>query len=211
MEKISSLWRTTSDFRISYRYYVDGNELWFNFKDICEVLNVDTSYFTGKYFKVIPEYNKRIFSDNTGYTKYQLTQFINKVAYDELVNNEIIRNANNLGYDMRLLISELGLSNNSSFSAKYEIGNIINELSKKDVDIEKVRNYTKKLFETPEIQDIVNTKYHGDKVREYNNWLNDENPENNMFIAHKDNDEVHVWQGPSIDEALDILYKAGLE
>ena len=209
MEKISSVWRTTDDWRLSYRYYLDGNELWFHFKDICAYLNLDLSKFTSKYFQAIPEYNKRIFLDNSDSNGRDRVQFINKVAFDEFVSNEMILNANKLGYDMKLLITELGLSNDSSFGAKYEIGNIISELNKDNIDIEKVKKYTYSLFNTPEIQDIVNTKYHADKVREYNNWLNDENIENDMFIAHKENDNVYTWQGPSIDEALDILYEAG--
>ena len=213
MEKITSLWRKGYHWSINYRYYLDGNELWFNFDDICEYLNVGSTKFANNYFDNIPSYNKRTFADfnnNDNKNRANPTPFINKVAYDEFVVHEIER-ANMMGYDMRLLISELGLSNNSSFGAKYEIGNIITELSKKDVDIDKVKEYTQKLFATPEIQDIVNTKYHSDKVREYNNWLNDDNPENNMFIAHKDNEEVYTYSGPSIDEALDILYQAGLK
>jgi hypothetical protein len=211
MEKISSIWRSTNDWRIRYRYYLDGNEIWFNFKDVCEVLNIDISYFTGNYFKMIPDFNKRIFLDNTGSQRYDRVQFINKVAYDELISNELMRNAIELGYDMKLLINELGMTDNNNFGAKYEIGSIISELSKKNVDIEKVRKHAKNLFNTPELQDIMYTKYNSDKVREYNKWINDENSENNMFIAHKENNEVHTWQGPTIDEALDILYKAGLE
>lgn len=211
MERIKSLWRTTDDWRLSYRYHVDGNEVWFHFNDICKYLHIESNRFINNYFENIPGYNKKSFDDiNNSNNKYAYTQFINKVAYDEFVVNEMIRSANELGYDMKLLISELGLSNDSSFGAKYEIGNLITELSKKDADIEKVRNHTKRLFETPEIQDIVNTKYHADKVREFNNWINNNDPENDTFIAHKENNEVYTWQGPSIDEALDILYKAGL-
>ena len=29
MEKISPVWRFTGDWQLSYRYYLDGNELWF--------------------------------------------------------------------------------------------------------------------------------------------------------------------------------------
>lgn len=211
MERIESNWRIGNDWRIRYRYYLDGNELWFNYNDICEYLNVGATKFTNKYFDSIPNYNKRTFEDNNNSSnRYERTPFINKVAYDEFVVHEIER-ANMMECDMRLLISELGLPNNSSFGAKYEIGNLLTELSKNDVDIDKIKEYTQKLFATPEIQDIVNTKYHSDKVREYNNWLNDDNSENNMFIAHKENNEIHTYIGPSIDEALDILYKASLE
>ena len=140
---------------------------------------------------------------------YDPTQFINKVAFDEIINNESNR-AMKMNYDMNKLIHELGLSDDSSFGAKYEIGVIIDELNKKNVDINNVRNHVTTLFNTPELQDIINTKYNSDKVREYNDWLNDENSDNSVFIAHKTNNEVHTYTCPSIselDEALNSIYK----
>ena len=212
MERIESNWRIGNDWRIRYRYYLDGNELWFNYEDICNVFHIDSLDFARKYFKQIHDYNKRIFEDITSNTgRFDRAKFINKVAFDEL-SVCVFEHFNKLNNDMESLAVELGLKEfDNSYETKQLIGNLITELRKNNSDINKVKDYTEKLFMTPEIQDIVNTKYHSDKVREYNNWLNDGNPENNMFIAHKENNEIHTYTGPSIDEALDILYKASLE
>lgn len=55
--------------------------------------------------------------------------------------------------------------------------------------------------------DLVDIKY-SKEIKEFKDWLVSDD---DMFIAHKKDDKINTWQGPSIDEALDILYKAGLE
>ena len=57
---------------------------------------------------------------------------------------------------------------------------------------------------------VTDVKY-AKEIKEYKEWLNNADNENNMFIAHKENSEIHTYIGPSIDEALYILYKASLE
>ena len=58
------------------------------------------------------------------------------------------------------------------------------------------------------IQSYVDIKY-AKEIKAYKDWLESED---DMFIAHK-NKEYHIdfWSGPSMDEALEILHKAGLE
>lgn len=55
--------------------------------------------------------------------------------------------------------------------------------------------------------DLVDIKY-SKEIQEFKDWLVSDD---DMFIAHKKDDKINTWQGPSVDEALDILYKAGLE
>lgn len=55
--------------------------------------------------------------------------------------------------------------------------------------------------------DVTDVKY-AKEIKAYKDWLEGDN---DMFIAHKENNEVYTWEGPSIDEALDILHKAGLD
>ena len=54
---------------------------------------------------------------------------------------------------------------------------------------------------------LVDIKY-AKEIKAYTDWLESEDE---LFVAHKKDDKINIWQGPSIDEALDILYKAGLE
>lgn len=56
-------------------------------------------------------------------------------------------------------------------------------------------------------QNYIDIKY-AKEIKEYKEWLESEDA---MFIAHKKDKKVNVYSGPSIDEALDILYKASLE
>lgn len=56
--------------------------------------------------------------------------------------------------------------------------------------------------------DLVDIKY-SKEIKAYKDWLESED---DMFIAHKNKEHnIDFWSGPSIDEALDILHKAGLE
>lgn len=209
MERISSNWRLGDNWRISYRYYLDGNELWFNYGDICAILHIDSGDFSRKYFKQIHNYNKRIFEDtNNSSNRPEDTKFINKAAFDEFVAHEIER-ANVLSNDMDSLAADLGLiDSNSCYECKHLIGNITTELNKKEYDRDKVREYTSKLFMTPELQSIINNKYYDKEIQTYKQWLESEE---DMFVAYKENDEVHIYTGPTLDEAVDVLFKAGLE
>ena len=54
---------------------------------------------------------------------------------------------------------------------------------------------------------LIDIKY-AKEIKAYTDWLVSENE---LFVAHKKDNKIDIWQGPSIDEALDILYKAGLE
>ena len=56
--------------------------------------------------------------------------------------------------------------------------------------------------------DLIDIKY-SKEIQEFKDWLESED---DMFIAHKNKEHnIDFWSGPSIDEALDILHKAGLE
>ena len=58
------------------------------------------------------------------------------------------------------------------------------------------------------IQSYVDIKY-AKEIKAYKDWLESDE---DMFIAHKNEEnKIDIWTGPSIDEALDILHKAGLE
>ena len=54
---------------------------------------------------------------------------------------------------------------------------------------------------------LVDIKY-AKEIKAYTDWLESEDE---LFVAHKKDNSINIWQGPSVDEALDILYKAGLE
>lgn len=54
---------------------------------------------------------------------------------------------------------------------------------------------------------VVDIKY-AKEIKAYTDWLESDDE---LFVAHKKDNKINTWQGPSIDEALDVLYKAGLE
>jgi hypothetical protein len=211
--KITSNTRYGYENKIYYRYYLDGNELWFNFDDVCKYLNISSSRFIDNYFNTVPEYNKRIFEDNNGVNtlRWERARFINKAVYDEF-SNFVIDRFEIMDKDMQQLEVELGLKErDNGYETKQLIGNIVNELSKTKGDINKVRDYTSKLFNTPELQNIINSRYNNveieERVKTYREWLISGDYENDMFISHKENNEVYTYIGPTIDEALEAIYK----
>ena len=78
------------------------------------------------------------------------------------------------------------------------------ELCKKDGDINKVREYYKEFLNTNEIQTIINNKYYDKEIRDYIDWLESEEE---MFIAHRNENNIDIWTGTSYDEALDCINK----
>lgn len=207
--KITSTTRHGYDWRISYRYYLDGNELWINFNDLCEFMNIESVKYANNYFDKLPDYNKRVFKDNNDgcniTQRYERGNFINKAVFDEFVAHELERCAM-LKHDIEILEIELGLNNpHSGYNWRNQIDKLVWELSKNECDINKTREYYKELINTPEIKMLNNSNHHEELI-EYAEWLESDEK---MFIAHKENNVINTWQGPTIDEALDILYNAG--
>ena len=58
-----------------------------------------------------------------------------------------------------------------------------------------------------QIQCYIDAKY-VKEIKAYREWLESDKE---LFVAHKKDNKIDIWAGPSIDEALDILYNAGLE
>ena len=58
-----------------------------------------------------------------------------------------------------------------------------------------------------QIQCYIDAKY-VKEIKAYREWLESDRE---LFVAHKKENKINIWEGPSIDEALDILYNAGLE
>lgn len=207
--KITSTLRMNERFVKLYRYYVDGNEIWFNYDDICKFLGKESSHYTVNYFINIPDFNKRIFEDYTdenGWNKDRpyRANYINKAAFDEFKVIELDR-IRFLSNDIDDLLCELGYdSNANSYNCKELIGNLKSELNKKESDINKIKDYTNKLFETPELQTIINNKYYDKEIRDYIDWLESEEE---MFIAHRNENNINIWTGTSYDEALDCINK----
>ena len=207
--KITSNIRFGYDWRISYRYYLDGIDLWFNFKDICEFLNITSEKFIDKYFEQIPSCNKVIFEDNMDVfgnitNRPSQAKFINEAAFDEL-SRVVAEHFGMLQHDIQLLKSDLGLQCNSNYNCKHLIGNITSELCKTEGDINKVRQYTSDLFKTPELQSIINSKPTNEHVDRFIEWM--ENDEGKAFIAYKENNEVQINREFSMEEAVDLIYK----
>ena len=207
--KITSTLRKSERFVKLYRYYVDGNEVWFNFRDICNFLGKTSDAHLDKIFKALPDHNKMIFEDymdEDGWIKDRpyRAQFINKAAFNEfkIQEHERLRFLDN---DIEYLLFELGYKyEQNSYDCKHLIGSLKSELSKKESDINKIKDYTNKLFETPELQTIINNKYYDKEIRDYIDWLESEEE---MFIAHRNENNINIWTGTSYDEALDCINK----
>lgn len=229
MEKITSITRVTgtgSSGVLTYRYYVDTDTIWFNLIDICGFFNITSERFINKFYDKILEYNKKLFNDNNNVLEngvYKETKFINKIALEQLEADQLMRHSS-LNVDIQDLEIEEGLTveeDENNYKFKELVQNIKTELY--TADKTKLNRYVEDLVNTRQINELIEEKDYDpgleEEVLNYRQWLSEEyDPDNNVYLMCKklsDDNKDHVYYnkyvGPSIDEALDILFNAGKE
>lgn len=227
MEKITSKIRvkeTGVSGELAYRYYVDSDTVWFNLEDICYFFNITSERFINKFYEEVLEYNKMIFlDDNNKIGVYKETRFVNKIAIQELEINQTMRHSS-LNVDIQDLETEEGLTikdDKNNYEFKQLVQNIKTELY--TADRTKLNRYVEDLVNTRQINELIEGKDYDpgleEEVLNYRQWLSEEyDPDNNVYLMCKklsDDNKDHVYYnkyvGPSIDEALDILFNAGKE
>lgn len=227
MEKITSKIRvkeTGVSGELAYRYYVDSDTVWFNLEDICYFFNITSERFINKFYEEVLEYNKMIFrDDNNKNGVYKETRFVNKIAIQELEINQTMRHSS-LNVDIQDLETEEGLTikdDKNNYEFKQLVQNIKTELY--TADRTKLNRYVEDLVNTRQINELIEGKDYDpgleEEVLNYRQWLSEEyDPDNNVYLMCKklsDDNKDHVYYnkyvGPSIDEALDILFNAGKE
>lgn len=226
MEKITSINRMkeSSIGVLTYRYHIDGDMLWVNLKDICLFFNIYSDRFINKFYDELLDCNKNIFFDDNNETgKPCETQFINKIALEQLERSQEKRHII-INIDMEDLEKENGLiieDDGNNYEFKQLVQNIKTELY--TADRTKLNNYVNELVNTRQINEIIENKEHDpgleEEVQNYREWLQEKyDPENSLYIMHKgiqnNNSEQIYYEkyvGPTIDEALDIIFNASIE
>ena len=227
MRKITSITRvkeTGTSGELAYRYYVDSDTIWFNLEDICHFFNISSERFINKFYEDVLEHNKMIFfDDNNICGKEFRTKFVNKIAIQELEINQTMRHSS-LNVDIQDLETEEGLTieeDKNNYKFKELVQNIKTELY--TADRTKLNRYVEDLVNTRQINELIEGKDYDpgleEEVLNYRQWLSEEyDPDNNVYLMCKkisDDNKDHVYYnkyvGPSIDEALDILFNAGKE
>ena len=229
MEKITSITRINEDLygnvTLAYRFIIYNDVLWLNLHDICYFFNITSERFIDKFYDERNEYDKCMFLDNnnpTGISKE--TKYINKYAVEQLEENQRMRHSD-LNYDIECLEKEKGLvmeNDQNNYEFKQLVRDIKTELNK--AERSELNDYVYKLVNTRQINELVEEKEYDqgleEEVLSYKQWLQEEyDPEADVYIMRKKpvqyKDQTLVtydkFVGPSIDEALDILYKAGLD
>lgn len=228
MEKITSKIRvkeTGASGELAYRYHVDYDTIWFNLEDICYFFNITSERFISKFYEEeVLDCNKILFlDDNSKDGKYVQTRFVNKIAIQELEINQTMRHSS-LNVDIQDLETEEGLTveeDENNYKFKELVQNIKTELY--TADRTKLNRYVEDLVNTRQINELIEGKDYDpgleEEVLNYRQWLSEEyDPDNNVYLMCKklsDDNKDHVYYnkyvGPSIDEALDILFNAGKE
>lgn len=225
MEKITSITRVreSSIGTLAYRYHIKNDMLWVNYDDICIFFNI-SGRFCYDFYNNLLDCNKTIFNDNNNeHGNYRMTYFINKIALEQLEENQLKRHAV-INVDIEDLEKEEGLiidDDDNNYEFKQLVQNIKTELY--TADRTKLNNYVNELVNTRQINEIIENKDYDpgleEEVQNYREWLQEKyDPENSLYIMHKgihDNNPEHMYYekyvGPTIDEALDILFNASIE
>lgn len=226
MEKITSMNRMkeSSIGILAYRYYIDGDMLWVNLSDICSFFNIYSERFINKFYDELLDCNKALFLDDNNETgKPCETYFINKIALEQLEESQEKRHII-VNIDIEDLEKEEGLvieDDKNNYEFKQLVQNIKEGLY--TADRTKLNVYVYELVNTRQINEIIEKSDYDpgleEEVQNYRDWLQEKyDPENSLYIMHKgihDNNPERMYYekyvGPSIDEALDILFNASIE
>ena len=227
MEKITSKIRvkeTGASGELAYRYHVDYDTIWFNLEDICYFFNITSERFINKFYEEVLENNKILFLDDNNKNGNPVqTRFVNKIAIQELEINQTMRHTA-INVDIQDLETEEGLvieDDKNNYEFKELVQNIKTELY--TADRTKLNRYVEDLVNRRQINEIIENKDYDpgleEEVQNYREWLQEKyDPENSLYIMHKgireNNPERMYYEkyvGPSIDEALDILFNASIE
>ena len=227
MEKITSVTRikeTGASGELAYRYHVDCDTIWFNLEDICYFFNIASERFINKFYEEVLDYNKILFLDDNNKNGNPIqTRFVNKIAIRELEINQTMRHSS-LNVDIENLEKEEGLlieNDNNNYEFRQLVQNIKVEL--KTAEKTTLNDNVYELVHTRQINEIVEKSDYDpgleEEVQNYREWLQAKyDPENSLYIMHKgiqDNNPERMYYekyvGPSIDEALDILFNASIE
>lgn len=193
------------DFEFDVWFDKTSNEWWFAFDDICTSIQFKRSA-GHKYFTGIDEEEKCNLLDMNYINQYgercpAERSFIN---YNALINlldrnrkrmNAFANVVNGIVFYTDIKLDDSGLE-----EAICELGDAFNDKNLENI-IEGARKVVHKAMGK------LNDDRYSKELTDYIEWLESDNE---MFIAHKENNVINTWQDPTIDEALDILYKAGL-
>ena len=164
-KEIKSEWYIDTEDYMNFRYYLDNDGLWFNYKDMYDRLYVSGRKADG-FYKDLYEGNKRIYKDlNESVDKSDNIKFINLAGLQQ-IEQKVTERFGLLYKHINLLGRQLNLENNNivdNISFKNKVDMILTEVYSEENDYDKLANYAKALCESKEIQKMKNRKYDVDK------------------------------------------------
>ena len=164
-KEIESKWYIDTEDYMNFRYYLDDDGLWFNYKDMYDRLDVSGRKADG-FYKDLYEGNKRIYKDlNESVDKSDNIKFINLAGLQQ-IEQKVIERFGLLYKHINLLGRQLNLENNNIvdiISFKNKVDMILTEVYSEENDYDKLANYAKALCESKEVQKMKNRKYDADK------------------------------------------------
>lgn len=164
------------DFDMFIRYHIDTDGVWYNYYDICELLEYNENKMKYNYDKLIDEINKREYEveyeDNRGNIRKRCTGFINTIAAYELLKRNEERNRR-----IRFCIGDIELyhgirqdNDENNHCLKVNLNLMKSEFESDEPNLEALKAYSKAVYDSPQIQKIINTNYYDFETEEEFEW-----------------------------------------
>lgn len=195
-KQIESKWYINTEDYMSFRYYLDNDGLWFNYKDLYELLYISGRKAEGMYNDLY-EGNRRIYKDfNPLNNSHDEMQFINLAGVKQIEqrNTErfglLYKNINLLGQQLDL--ENPNVTNNIVFNSHVDM--VLTEINSGEKDYDRLAFYAKSVCESKEVQKLKCRGYDSEKeeiIEEFRNDIYDNDVEEISWnvVKRRNNDE----------------------
>ena len=195
-KQIESKWYINTEDYMSFRYYLDNDGLWFNYKDLYKLLYISGRKAEGMYNDLY-EGNKKIYKELDCVTQIvERIQFINLAGVKQIEqrNTErfglLYKNINLLGQQLDL--ENPNVTNNIVFNSHVDM--VLTEINSGEKDYDRLAFYAKSVCDSKEVQKLKCRGYDSEKeeiIEEFRNDIYDNDVEEISWnvVKRRNNDE----------------------
>lgn len=196
IKQINSKWFISEVNYANFRYFLDDDGIWFNYKDLYDILYISGRKAEGLYNDLY-EGNRRIYKDFNPLTNsHDEFKYINFSGLQE-IDKQVKEKFDIIYKNINMLTNQLGLcdyNNENSLVFKTHVDMVLTEINSGERDYDRLAFYAKSVCESKEVQKLKHRKYDSQKeeiIEEFRNDIYDNDVDEITWnvVKRRDNDE----------------------
>ena len=195
IKQINSEWFISEVNYVNFRYFLDDDGIWFNYKDLYDILYISGRKAEGLYNDLC-EGNRRIYKDFNPLTNsHDEFKYINLSGLQE-IDKQVKEKFDIIYRNINMLTNQLGLCdyNKNNLVFKTHVDMVLTEINSDERDYDRLAFYAKSVCESKEVQKLKHRKYDSQKeeiIEEFRNDIYDSDVDEITWnvVKRRDNDE----------------------